>query len=480
MSLFVGVDVGTQGAKALVYDAAQRRVLSRGSSPYDIIKTNVVGRAEQHPSTWIEGSVAALKEALEHVDRKAVRGMSISGQQHGMVPLDRERQVIRNAKLWCDVEAAAEAEELSRAFSCTVVPGFTAPKILWLKRHEPDNWARLAHVLLPHDYVNYWLTGRMAMECGDASGTGVFDTAGRRFDEARMAAVDERLAGFFPELVGPNEVIGEVLPAVAEQLGLPPGVLVGPGGGDNMMSALGSGAVREGVLVLSLGTSGTLFGVSSRPIVDPSGCVAPFCDSTGQWLPLLCTQNCTLVLEEVRQAFGSTHEELTRLAAQEPAGSDGVNFLPYLTGERTPNWPHATGALLGIRPGLLARPGLLYRAAMEGATFSLLAGYKQLQRYGLQGTALYVVGGGSKNALWRRIISDAFQLPLHLPLEPESAALGAALQAAAVANGVPVADFVEDHRPPLADEGVSFDEAGAAALSRAFERHLKCSEELFA
>ncbi|KAK9806681.1 hypothetical protein WJX73_007526 [Symbiochloris irregularis] len=478
MPLTIGVDVGTQGSKAVVYNTRNNQVISRGAYSYDILKTKVPGRAEQHPSLWIEGGFAAIKAALKEVDRDEIRAIGISGQQHGFVPLDEQGEVIRNAKLWCDVESAEEAKHLSEQWGYNLVPGFTASKILWLKNNEPENFAKLRHVLLPHDYINHYLTGRYAMECGDASGMGIWDTSNRCFSESRMQSIDDNLHSYLPELIGPNEVFGKLKAEVAKELGLSEDVVVAPGSGDNQMSALGAGAVTEGTWVISLGTSGTLFGVSNRPIEDMSGGIAPFCDATGSWMPLLCTMNCTLVTEEARKTFGMDHEAITQAAEQEEAGCEGVNFLPYLTGERTPNWPSSYGALTGLRPGNL-RPGLLYRAALEGATYSLLNGMDMLKGYGVTAKELRIVGGGSKNRLWRRIIADAFQLPLRFPTEPESAALGAALQAAAVHEGVPVADFVQSHSPPLADEVMQPNPDEAEKYSAAFRRHQQYGKTLF-
>jgi sugar (pentulose or hexulose) kinase len=194
-----------------------------------------------------------------------------------------------------------------------------------------------------------------------------------------------------------------------------------------MMSAIGSGAAKPGVAVVSLGTSGTAFAFSDKPIVDASGDIAAFCDSTGGWLPLLCTMNMTGVTEEVREAFGLDHATITALAEKVPAGSGGVSFLPYLVGERVPNLPNATGALLGLRPGLLS-PGHLFRAAIEGTTLGLAAGIAGMQKLGLSIDDVRVVGGGSKNALWRQILSDVTGAKVRALVEPESAALGAALQ----------------------------------------------------
>lgn len=476
--LFLGVDVGTQGTKALVYEQKTGKVLSRGAKAYDILKSNVPGRAEQHPSLWIDGSVEAISSALSKVDRKRVKGIGISGQQHGFVPVDKKGEVIRNAKLWCDVESAKEAATLSEKWSYNLVPGFTASKILWLKENEPENFEKLAKVLLPHDYMNWYLTGRYVAEAGDASGTGLFDTPARTYDQSRMQTIDSQLGSFFPELIGPNDVVGTLKKDVAEQLGLAEDVIVAPGSGDNQMSALGAGAVTEGSWVVSLGTSGTLFGASNSPIVDPSGGIAPFCDATGKWMPLLCTMNCTLVTEEARKAFGMDHGEITALASKENPGADGTNFLPFLTGERTPNWPDSYGVLTGLRPGALS-PGRLYRAALEGATYPLLYGMKLLQQFGVTANELRIVGGGSKNPLWRQIIADSFQLPLRFPTEPESAALGGALQAAAVYNGASVADYIVENEPPLSEEEVYPNDKLKDAYEEAFRRHDEISKGLF-
>lgn len=453
MALLLGIDVGTQATKVVAYDEKLRRVVASASQPYPVLPSDVPTRKEQHPHTWVQATFSSIKSLLTHVDPQRVKALSVSGQQHGLVALDARNQVVRPAKLWCDLESAEEASELSKAYGWTLVPGFTASKLLWLKRNEPDNFAATSRVLLPHDYLNFVLTGAAVMECGDASGTG-FLSAERGWDVDAMRVIDPRLPDMFPEIVSPGEVIGVLLPEVAADLGLGEGVVVGPGSGDNMMSALGAGAVTEGVAVLSLGTSGTIFGCSSTRVFDASGGVAAFCDATGMWLPLLCVMSCTGALEEVREGFGMTHEELTELAWKEPPGCDGVTFLPYFSGERTPNWPHATGAVLGLKGGSM-RPGLIYRAALEGTAFTLLAGLKKMEAVGFQAKEFRVVGGGSKNKLWRRIMADAFQLPLKFPVEAESAALGAALQAGAVFHARNIREYISEHSLGLEHEVVT-------------------------
>ncbi|PRW34012.1 Xylulokinase [Chlorella sorokiniana] len=496
-SLYLGLDVGTQGTKALLWEKETGEVLGRGSVGYSLTSSRP-GQAEQQPHTWVEACKEAIADALDDAASMGTRGdavdsrpgrqsvaarvkaVAVSGQQHGLVALDKDHKVIRPAKLWCDVESAEEAAELSQLFGFTLVPSFTATKLLWLKRREPQNWERLAHVLLPHDYINFWLTGRLCMEASDASGTGLFDAVSRGWDAERIRQLDEHLDSCLPPIIGASEVVGTLRPEVAAELGLPPEVVVAPGGGDNAMAALGSGAVWEGTWILSLGTSGTLFGPSSKPVLDPSGTICPFADATGAWLPLLCTLNCTGVTEEVRLTVGKCldHDSMTNEASVEPPGCHGVTFLPFINGERTPNWPQATGSVLGLRPGLM-RPGLLYRAAMEGATFTLLAGMQRMKDYGLAATELRVVGGGSQNRLWRRIVADAFQLPLRFPAEPEAAALGAALQAAAVHTGTPIADFVEAHPPPLEPGVLQPQHTTAAAYDEAFRRHQRWGACLF-
>lgn len=477
MVLTLGIDVGTQGTKAIVYDDQLRRKISSVSVPYGILPSKIANRKEQHPSTWVDACFSGVKSALKGLDAKCVKAVSVSGQQHGMVTLDELGNVVRPAKLWCDVESDEEARVLSQMLGWTLVPALTATKLLWMKNQEPENFARTKHVLLPHDYMNFVLTGEYAMECGDASGTG-FLNADRGWDENAMRLVDDRIPEMFPPLLGPGDLVGNLLPSVAEGLGLNGDVVVGPGSGDNMMSALGAGAVVDGVVVLSLGTSGTIFGCSSTRSWDTSGSVAPFCDATGRWLPLLCTMSCTGALEEVRSGYGMSHTELTELASAENAGCDGVNFLPYLTGERTPNWPKSSGAILGLRPGQ-SRPGLIYRAAMEGATFTLLAGLKRMQATGFVAKELRVVGGGSKNPLWRRVVADAFQLPLRFPKEPESAALGAALQAGAVFGEKDIREYVLEQEVELEPDIVEPNPEMKELYDAAFEQHCDLGNLLY-
>jgi len=432
---WLGLDVGTQGTKGVLVDAQTKKIVARASENYDLIEGLAPGSAEQHPHTWIsavETVCRSLREEAGDETWKGVGGVGVSGQQHGLVVIDEDDEVVRPAKLWCDTSTSTEAVELSARFERLVPTGFTASKILWLQRHEPENWDRVRKILLPHDYVNFQLTGRKVMEAGDASGTGFFDPAGRCFHPAEVTALGIGLADYLPELIAPGTPAGRISSAGATLTGLEEGTLVASGGGDNMMSAIGSGATRPGVVVMSLGTSGTVFCHSDRPVVDPEGLIAPFCDSTGGWLPLLCVMNLTGVLHEVAAAFRPDDPDaldtLTQLAAAVPTGAEGLQLVPYLVGERVPDLPEATGSLLGIQPGLLS-PGHVFRAALEGTALNLAWGVRRMRALGVTVDGVRVVGGGAQNSLWRQILADAIDAPVTLLPESESAAFGGALQA---------------------------------------------------
>ena len=426
-ALFLGLDVGTQGTKGVLVDADAGAIVGRAGRSYGRIEGLPEGAAEQHPQTWIEAVAEVARELLAGVEPARLGGLGVSGQQHGLVLLDGEDRVVRPAKLWCDTATAAEADELSQQLGRRVPTGFTAPKVLWLARREPESWARTARALLPHDYVNLRLTGRFVTEAGDASGTGYFDVRERRYDAAALELL--QLEGRVPPVLEAGEPAGELTDEGAGLLGLARGgTLVAAGGGDNMLSAIGSGATRPGVAVCSLGTSGTLFAHAAAPVVDPDGRIAAFCDSTGGWLPLLCVMNATGVADEICALTGASHAELTREAACVPAGSGGLLLVPYLVGERVPDLPQASGLLAGIRPGSLRR-GSLYRAALEGVALNLAWGAARMRALGLELDSVRLVGGGAQNPLWREVLADALEAPVEVLAEAESAALGAALQA---------------------------------------------------
>lgn len=439
-SLVIGVDSGTQSTKALVVDARDGKVVGEGAQAYGLIDGLPPGAKEQHPQVWIRAMTRSIQQALKEARAQLgeVVSLGVSGQQHGFVPVDRGGAVIRPAKLWCDTSTAAECAEITArmgglkktisALGNAVVPGFTAGKILWLKRHEPKNFARLATVLLPHDYLNFWLTGERVMEYGDASGTALLDVRRRKWSEAALAAVDAELADKLPPLISSDLLAGRLQAQAAKALGLKAGVLVSAGGGDNMMGAIGTGNTRPGVITASFGTSGTIYACSSKPVVDPRGEIAAFCDSTNRWLPLLCTMNVTVATEMVRQDFGWTHERFGAEAAKAPAGSDGLLLLPYLEGERTPNVPEGSGVYFGVTPRTF-QAAHFARAAMEGVTLGMNFGLRRLAELGVKPKQIRATGGGAKSALWRQIMADVFNAEVTTLRVSEGAAYGAALQA---------------------------------------------------
>ncbi|MDD2711017.1 MAG: xylulokinase [Verrucomicrobiae bacterium] len=439
-SYFIGIDSGTQSAKAILVKAGSGQVAAAASQSYDLIRGLPPGHMEQHPQVWINAVRATIRAILKQsrANPSQVLGIGVSGQQHGFVPLDRAGKVIRPAKLWCDTSTAPQCETLlkkigglkqSLKLTGNGIPsGFTASKILWLKQKEPKNYARLTTVLLPHDYINFWLTGNKTMEYGDASGTALFDVRKRVWSRELLRAIGPELAGKLPTPQPSHLPAGHLCAAAAKELGLTTRTIVSSGGGDNMMGAIGTGNTKPGVVTASFGTSGAIYACSNRPVVDPQGEIAAFCDSAGAWLPLLCTMNVTVATEMIRQAYGWTHEEFTRRAGKIPAGSCGLLLVPYLNGERTPNVPNGTGVFVGVN-GQTFNPSTFARAAMEGVTMGMNYGLNRLRQLGIAPRQIRVIGGGAKNPVWRQIMADVFNCEVIGMRTAEGAAYGAALQA---------------------------------------------------
>jgi xylulokinase len=439
-TLVIGLDSGTQSTKALVVDAKNGKVLGTASEGYDLIPKLPAGAKEQHPETWRRAASNAIRKALKQARAKAteVKAIGVSGQQHGFVPLDSKGEVIRPAKLWCDTATSAECDEIMervggfkatvREIGNAVLPGFTASKILWLKKNEPKNYARLASVLLPHDFLNFWLTGEKVMEYGDASGTALLDVRKRKWSRPVLEAIDADLEGKLPPLISSDQPAGKLQSSTARELGLSTGVIVSAGGGDNMMGAIGTGNTSPGVITASFGTSGTIYACAGKPVVDPKGEIAAFCDSTNQWLPLLCTMNVTVATEMVRNDFKLDHAKFNAVASRAPVGSDGLFLLPYLEGERTPNVPAGTGVFFGVNTRTFTAEHFA-RAAMEGVTLGMNYGLRRLADLGVHPTQIRATGGGAKSKLWRQIMADVFNAEVVTLKVSEGAAYGAALQA---------------------------------------------------
>ena len=361
MPLVAGVDSSTQSTTVELRDLATGQVIGSGRALHP---TTTPPRSEQAPEDWWSALVEAMTEALAtaggQVRPTDVVAMSVAAQQHGLVVLDGDGATLRPAKLWNDTESAEDAERLVARLgpvgwveACGSVPvaAFTIAKLAWLARCEPDVAARIGHLLLPHDWLNFRLTGRFVTDRGDASGTGYWSPGGGSYRIDLLELVDTGVdwAATLPTVLGPWEQAGSLTAGAAAELGLPVGTPVAAGTGDNMAGALGAG-LRPGEVAVSIGTSGTVFATSEGPIGDATGAIAGFADATGRFLPLVCTLNAALVTEAIGRLLSVDHADLDDLALAAPTGSGGLVLVPYLAGERTPNRPDATGSLLGIRP----------------------------------------------------------------------------------------------------------------------------------
>jgi xylulokinase len=438
---FLGIDSGTQSTKAIVLNLDTGEIVATGHSSYGLIEGLPPGHLEQHPHTWITAVEACVKQCLDKLgaEKSKLAGIGVSGQQHGLVALGADDQPVRAAKLWCDTSTQPQCAEIAHEFGGhpglialagnAMLPGYTIPKLLWLKQNEPENFAKTKSILLPHDYINFWLSGVKRMEYGDASGMGILNVNTRQWSYEICDFIDPRVREMLPELGSSRAVHGRLRLELAQAWGVPENVIISAGGGDNMMGAIGTGNIKPGVVTASFGTSGTLYGVAASPVVDGQGEVAAFCDSTDQWLPLVCTMNVTVVTEQVRDMFGWDLKQLEEAVMSVPAGADGVMFLPYLNGERTPNLPDGTGVLHGLRTGNMT-PAHLARAAVEGATLGLAYGLKRFRDLGMNPTEIRLTGGGSKSTVWRQIAADCFNAEVVTLNTSEGAALGAAIQAA--------------------------------------------------
>ncbi|HEX7223283.1 MAG TPA: xylulokinase [Candidatus Limnocylindrales bacterium] len=426
--LVAGVDCSTQATKVLIVDPDTGEVVATGRAPHEV--TGDDGARETDPRTWW----TALGQALAETGRAAdVGAIAVGGQQHGLVTMDASGAPIRPAMLWNDTRAAPDAAWLTERLGAErwaaltglrPVASFTVSKWAWLRRTEPDAAARTRAIRLPHDYMTQRLAGRGVTDRGDASGTGWWTpSTGAYADEIlglTEVAIDRAM---LPALLGPTEAAGTVTAAAAAELGLPDGVVVGPGTGDNMAAALGVG-LRVGQPALSLGTSGTVFAVSERPTADPSGVVAGFADASGRFLPLAATLNCTLAVDRMAGWLGLDREDV--------APSDSVVVLPFLDGERTPDVPGASGTVTGLRHE--STPQQVLMATYEGAVASLLEALGSIEALtGISdpATPVVLVGGGARGAAWREVVGRLSGRPLLIPDAAELVALGAAVQACA-------------------------------------------------
>ncbi len=436
MKTVAGIDLGTQSMKVVLYDYESKKTIESGSCPMDLISEND-GTREQK-TEWYKKGLEVCFSKISAEGKKSIEAIGVSGQQHGFVPLDKNGEPLYNIKLWNDTSTADECKLLTEAVGGEneavkevqnfILPGFTAPKIFWLKRHKKEAFGNLHYIMLPHDYLNFVLTGNYVMEQGDASGTALFNSKSKTWSKKVCDAIDPSLLSKLPKLIQDNESCGSVTKQAADWLGIPEGIPVSAGGGDNMMSAIGTGAVKSGTLTMSMGTSGTLYGFSDSSVADPASGISGFCSSTGGYLPLLCTMNCTVASEQIRALLDMDVKSFDKEAEKAKPGCDGVYVLPFFNGERTPNLPYGKASITGMTAANCNRANIA-RAALESAVYSMRGGLEAFKRHGFTAKELRLTGGGAKSPLWRQIVADILDLPVKVPVSSEAAAFGAALQA---------------------------------------------------
>jgi xylulokinase len=441
MTALLGLDVGTSGARCVAIDETGR-LLAEAASEYPLHSPRP-GWSEQDPEDWWEASRTVLGRVALKVGQD-VAGIGLTGQMHGAVFLDGADAIIRPALLWNDQRTQEQCDEITRLVGRDeliriagnpALTGFQAPKLLWLREEEPRAYARMHRLLLPKDYIRLRLTGQAATDVSDASGTLLLDLRSRSWSDEILGTL-EIPRRWLPEVFEGPEATGGVLAGVAGELGLRPGIPVAAGGGDNAAGAVGSGIIAGGLASCSIGTSGVLFAHSDALRLDPSGRLHAFCHAVPNRYHLMgVSLSAGGSLRWWRDILGNaTYEEMGLLAAQAPPGSEGLVFVPYLTGERSPHLdPLARGAFFGLSSRHSAAH--LTRAVMEGVAFSLRDSLDLMKELGEAPTQVRVTGGGARSDLWRQVLADVFDCRIVRTASDQGPAFGAALLAS-VAAGV--------------------------------------------
>jgi xylulokinase len=437
---WLGIDIGTGGSRALLVDAAGKEVASVTVAHRDMRMEQPLW-AEQDPADWAQASFAAIRSVLDKasVTGTEVRGVGLSGQMHGLVMLDRDAAVIRPSLIWCDqrsqpqvdfIHARLGRENVLQWIANPVLTGFTLPKLLWVRNHEPANFERVRKVLLPKDYVRLCLTGEFATDVADASGTAMFDVVRRKWSFKMMdgLGLDREL---LPRCYESSEIAGAISRRAAELTGLAEGTPVVAGAGDQAASAVGNGIVETGIVSCTLGTSGVVFAHMDEVAYDPQGRVHTFCHAVpGKWHVMGVTQGAGLSLQWLRNQLmtGVDYDAMTKEAATAPAGSQGLFWLPYLMGERTPHLdPQARGGWIGLT-AKHTRADLI-RSVIEGVSFSQKDTLEIIEGLGATVQSVRASGGGAKSPFWRQILADVFAKPVVSLASQEGSAYGAALLA---------------------------------------------------
>lgn len=437
---WLGIDIGTGGSRALLVDDTGRIVAAR-TAAHEEMRMERPLWAEQRPENWWDACQQAIRGVLADlgVDGSAVRGVSLSGQMHGLVILDGKGDVIRPSLIWCDQRSQAQVDGINakvgpaRVLECIANPvltGFTLPKLLWVRDNEPANYERVRHLLLPKDYVRYQLTGELASEVSDASGTALFDVVNRRwsYELADALGIDRAI---LPKVYESEELTGTISPAAAAATGLAPGTPVIGGGGDQAASAVGNGIVTPGLVSDTIGTSGVVFAHMDEVAYDPAGRVHTFCHAVrGKWHVMGVTQGAGLSLQWFRNqlASGESYDDLTKAAATCAPGARGLFWLPYLMGERT---PHLDSMCRAAWVGLTAAHSRadMARAVLEGVCYSQKDCLDIIGSLGCAISSVRLSGGGARSALWKQLFADVLGTPVAVLETQEGSAYGAALLA---------------------------------------------------
>ncbi len=420
---WLGVDVGTGGSRAILLDSSGEEAAAVSVAHEEMMMEQPLW-AEQRPENWADAAFQAIRGALARagITGHQVRGVGLSGQMHGLVILDRNHEVIRPALIWCDQRSQPQVDWINQRLGTAkvlehtanpVLTGFTLPKLLWVRDHEPQRFGSLRHVLLPKDYVRFRLTGELATEVSDASGTAMFDVVRRCWSFEMMDGL-ELDRSILPPAYESADVTGTISERAAALTGLAPGTPVAGGAGDQAASAVGNGVVEPGAVSCTLGTSGVIFAHMDRVAYDPHGRVHTFCHAVrDKWHVMGVTQGAGLSLQWFRNQFapGTSYDELLAEAAQSPPGARGLYWLPYLMGERT---PHLDAGARGGWIGVTAKHTRadMIRALIEGVTYSQKDGLDLVAALGVNVTSVRASGGGARSPLWRQIMADVFGKPV--------------------------------------------------------------------
>lgn len=442
MNYLIGIDIGTSGTKSVLFDTAGT-VVASDTCEYPLIQLQN-GWAEQRCADWWEAVCKTLKKITKAAAGGKICGIGLSGQMHGLVMLDEHDAVIRNAIIWCDGRTTAECREIEeragreRLIEITANPaleGFTASKILWVEKHEPDNYKRCKHILLPKDYIRLKLTGMYATEVSDASGMQLLDIKNRCWSSeiCEKLDIDQSLLA---KLYESPDVTGYVTDEAAEATGLTPGIPVAGGAGDNAAAAIGTGVCKAGKAFTTIGTSGVVFAHTDTPVIDKKGRIHTFCCAVpGAWHVMGVTQAAGLSLNWFKNNIAEqfSYREIDRLCEKIDIGADKLLYLPYLMGERTPILDaNARGVFFGLCA--MHTKMHLARAVMEGVSYSLYSCLEVLQEMKIDVSDMAVCGGGAKSAFWRKMLADVFNFPVKTMQAEEGPALGAAILAGCAAG----------------------------------------------